>query len=252
MPDAEAFSDYARIYDAIYADKDYAGEAEFVLARLRGAGGSLPSTLLDVGSGTGRHLREFARRGIRVVGVDRSREMTAIARDRIAADGTGSEVVVDDIRSFALGRRFAAACSLFHVVSYLTTVPDLAAAFAAVRRHLDPGARFFFDFWHLPGVRLDPPGLRERRFVTAEGSITRRMVPRWREPVVTLDIEIDGDLSGRTVRIREAHALRAWLPGELAGALASSGFAVASWGGGLEARPLGEPDWLGWALAEAT
>jgi len=251
MPDPVApgaFSDYARVYDAIYADKDSASEASFVMARLGDGGGRLPSTLLEVGCGTGRHLSEFVRHGAQVTAIDRSAEMAAIARGRAIP---GVEVVVDDARSFVLEKTFAAAVALFHVVSYLTTADDLAACFAAVRRHLVAGAPFLFDFWHLPGVRLDPPSRRERSFTVEEGSFHRSMLPTWRDPVVDLDIEIDGDLCGRPVRIRERHLLRAWSRTELAVALEATGFTTNGWGAGLGSGALVERDWHGWALARA-
>lgn len=256
MPDpaaAEIFADYADVYDAIYAAKDYRREAGFVLDRLRGPEGALPSTLLEIGSGTGRHMQEFAREGVQVTGLDRSRAMTAIARQRIASvAGTVPCAVADgDVRDFHLGQRFAAATALFHVTSYLTTTADLLAGFASIRRHLNLGVPFFFDFWHLPGVKLDPPSRRDRTFATPSGTFIRIMDPTWREPVVTLEIGIDGELAGRPVRIREQHQLRAWMPAELEAALSASGFVVDRWGAALDPQPLSERDWLGWALARA-
>lgn len=63
------FGDYARYYDVLYQDKDYAGEADFVLSCLVRRQGE-PRTLLDLGCGTGRHGLEMARRGVSVTGVD--------------------------------------------------------------------------------------------------------------------------------------------------------------------------------------
>jgi len=65
------FGDYARYYDVLYQDKDYAGEADFVLSCLVRRQGE-PRTLLDLGCGTGRHGLEMARRGVSVTGVDMS------------------------------------------------------------------------------------------------------------------------------------------------------------------------------------
>lgn len=64
------FGDYARYYNVLYQDKDYAGEADFVLSCLKRRH-EAPRTLLDLGCGTGRHALEMARRGVSVTGVDR-------------------------------------------------------------------------------------------------------------------------------------------------------------------------------------
>ena len=73
------FSRSARIYDAVYAWKDYAGEAErvheLVQARKPGA-----ATLLDVACGTGTHLAELRRR-YRCEGLDLDADLLAVARE---------------------------------------------------------------------------------------------------------------------------------------------------------------------------
>ena len=63
------FGDYARYYNLLYRDKDYAGETDFVLGTLHRAG-TTPQSLLDLGCGTGRHALEMATRGLAVTGVD--------------------------------------------------------------------------------------------------------------------------------------------------------------------------------------
>lgn len=55
------FGGYARYYDLLYRDKDYAGEAEYVARTIRSA---VPDArdILELGSGTGRHGRLLATR----------------------------------------------------------------------------------------------------------------------------------------------------------------------------------------------
>ena len=53
------FADYARYYNVLYKDKDYAAEVSFILQCLQNTG-STPGTLLDLGCGTGRHALEMA------------------------------------------------------------------------------------------------------------------------------------------------------------------------------------------------
>ena len=88
--------EYQARFDALAASgADVHGEATFV-RRLQ------PSTVLDMGCGTGRVAIELARHGIEVVGVDPDLSMIEVARQRapelewVAADGTTVE----------LGRRF--------------------------------------------------------------------------------------------------------------------------------------------------
>jgi len=59
-------------------DKDYAAEAEYVARLIRS---SVPTarTILELGSGTGRHGRLLAAMGFDVHGIERSAEMVASA-----------------------------------------------------------------------------------------------------------------------------------------------------------------------------
>ena len=87
---------YQARFDALAsAGVDVHGEAAFV-ASLH------PSSVLDAGCGTGRVAIELARRGVRVVGVDRDESMIAEARRR----APGLDWVHADLAELALGRAF--------------------------------------------------------------------------------------------------------------------------------------------------
>jgi ubiquinone/menaquinone biosynthesis C-methylase UbiE len=83
-----AFSEYSDYYDLYYARKDYAAEADFVL-KLASRLGVKPQTLLDMGCGTGRHLEEFVKRGLKCDGFDLSTEMLSQASKRLAGTDVG-------------------------------------------------------------------------------------------------------------------------------------------------------------------
>ena len=73
---------YADVYDALYEDKDYAKEAQFVLEQIHKLAPKPELRVLDLGCGTGRHAVALAERGIRVIGIDRSPFMVAAAERR--------------------------------------------------------------------------------------------------------------------------------------------------------------------------
>jgi ubiquinone/menaquinone biosynthesis C-methylase UbiE len=61
------FADYARYYDLLYRDKDYAAEAEYVAGLIRKFHPAARS-ILELGSGTGIHASLPAEKGFTVHG----------------------------------------------------------------------------------------------------------------------------------------------------------------------------------------
>ena len=152
---------YAGAYDALYQDKDYEAECDFLEQIFNRYAQSPIHTILDLGCGTGGHALPLARRGYVVTGVDRSEQMLTEARRRADAVAVGGRLpagfVHGDIRTLDLGCAFDAVIAMFAVISYQTTNEDLLAAFGTARRHLAPGGLFIFDAWFGPAVLAQRP-----------------------------------------------------------------------------------------------
>lgn len=220
------FVDYARYYDLLYRDKDYAGEADHVARTLRAVAPNARS-VLELGSGTGRHGRLLAAMGFDVFGIERSSDMVASA-EAATVPGAGSfNCAVGDARAIQLERRFDAVIALFHVVSYQTADADLRAMFATASRHLLPGGVFLFDVWHGPAVLTQRSERRVKRVADTALEVIRTAVPRLdveRHTVnVTYDVECRDRQSGEVVRFSEDHLVRYLFPEEIGQLAAGAG-----------------------------
>lgn len=167
------FERYAACYDALYAEKDYAAECDFVEALLCAHAAGRVRSLLDLGCGTGGHAIPLARRGYQVTGVDRSDGMLEAARAKAAAAGVTVDFRGGDLRALDLGRTFDAVLAMFAVVGYQTSNDDLLAAFRAVRRHLAPKGLFVFDAWFGPAVLAQRPTDRVKTVTQGTGRTIR-------------------------------------------------------------------------------
>lgn len=214
------FDAYARYYDLVNKDKDYAGEARYVHSLIqRYAAGK--TRLLDIGCGTGRHAQLFAELGLDVAGLDRSEAMITQAK----LSSPELEFHVGDVCSFKLEEEFEVISALFHVVSYLTSVEQLQAAFASIRQHLQPGGLFIFDCWHGPAVLHQRPEIRIRRLSDDTTRIVRIAEPTMSIPdqTVNVDFQIFVEEQGVWDEITENHLMRYLFAAEVESLLADNG-----------------------------
>jgi SAM-dependent methyltransferase len=243
----------------LYHDKNYAIEAQFVLEKLCMVSPRVLRHILDLGCGTGLHAVHMARTGISVTGIDRSADMVAVAENRRKSLSENVRNCLDfrigDIRTIHLHRRYEAVLALFHVMSYQIRDSDLKAVFQMVRRHLQAGGAFMFDFWYGPAVLRHPPQPRAKTSRLGDNIITRKMTPEWdrkRHVVrVKYDIEIKNIVSGEKTRDREQHVVRYYFLDEVRDRLAVCGFEVVQIGEWMTGKCPTDDNFSVYALAKA-
>jgi SAM-dependent methyltransferase len=103
--------------------------------------------ILELACGACAHGLPLAQRGHHVAGLDRSAGMLALAGQRAAEAGVAVELRQGDVVDFQLDLPpFDCAIFLYETFQLLTEYDDLLRHFAAVRRHLVPGALYVIDF----------------------------------------------------------------------------------------------------------
>lgn len=159
----------AHYYDEIYGEKTYRDEAEAV-QRLMATHCPSAATLLEVGCGTGGHLEHLAS-WYDVHGVDLSREMISVAREKLKGIPLGQA----DMRDFDLGTTFDVVACLFSVIGYVESAEELDRSIACMARHLAPRGLLIVEPWLTPeqwrvtgavrgGMRVDRQELKIARF----------------------------------------------------------------------------------------
>ena len=129
----------ADVYDDLYRDDAMATAAAVRCLRDLAGGGAV----LELGIGTGRLALPLAAAGVRVHGVDASREML----DRLAAKPGGSDIDVTmaDFSSFEVPGRFALAILAFNTIFALPDQDAQVRCFECVAAHLEPGGCFVVE-----------------------------------------------------------------------------------------------------------
>ncbi len=221
---------YARLYDAMYATKDYARECDAVEAAMRSHGdGGTYRSILDLGCGTGSHDVVLARRGYEVTGVDLSADMVEIARHKAAEGGLRVEFAVSDMRTVDLGRTFDAVLIMFAVLGYQTGDDDVRAALRTAHRHLRPGGVLVLDVWNAETVLRE--GARDRLSVLERPGrqLIKASLRTLRPGTTVVDVRMRvWEIEGRTLTASadESHGMRAFAPRELERFLAEAGLTL--------------------------
>ena len=250
------FGEYSKYYDLLYKDKNYSAEVMFVLAKLAENGISAPTTLLDLGCGTGRHALEMSSRGVEVTGVDLSEHMLQSGRAMMANAKLPNcpELLFGDARTVRLEKKFDAVTSLFHVISYQTTELDALALLTTAWEHLMPGGVFLFDFWFGAGVLSDPPTYREKIMEDAHTHVLRTATPvhRIEQNIVEVNynISLTDKTNSLTSQLVEKHTMRYWFLPELSYLAKNVGFTVRQSGSWLSNHPVHLSTWNGWLLLQ--
>lgn len=112
--------------------------------------------VLDLCCGTGSSSDAFLAQGWRVVGVDLSPDMVAIAQTRTDQDGHGEATyLVGDVAKLDLGSvdEFDLIISLYDSLNHLPDLEALEAALTTARTYARPGAALVFDLNTEAGIR---------------------------------------------------------------------------------------------------
>jgi SAM-dependent methyltransferase len=101
--------------------------------------------ILDLGCGVGRHSLEFARRGHKVVGVDRTKSYLERAKASAADENLDIEFVLEDMRSFRRESSFDITLSMFTSFGYFEDPEEQMRVLRNIHFSLRPGGRFVYQ-----------------------------------------------------------------------------------------------------------
>lgn len=150
-----SYNQFAYYYDRLMRDMPYGKWLTFTEDCWERYG--KPATVVDLGCGTGMITIPIAQNGTRVIGIDLSEDMLAVASsksDAMEAEGrsakTGSITWLhQDIREWQLTEKVDVAISFCDCFNYLLAEEDIIQAFRQTYEGLSAGGLFIFDV-HTP------------------------------------------------------------------------------------------------------
>jgi ubiquinone/menaquinone biosynthesis C-methylase UbiE len=116
-----------------------------------------PKTVLDICCGTGQMALNFAQWGYRVVGVDASKSMLAVARRRCSSFLRSGRVqfVLGDSLSFKTHERFGLVVCTFDSVNHFESVDALRRLFSVANRSTHSRGILVFDIQTITAAKIN-------------------------------------------------------------------------------------------------
>lgn len=177
--------------------------------------GAVVKSALDLGCGTGVLCETLHAAGIDTLGVDLSREMIDIARQR----APGLRYAVMDIVALDPGERFDLATCTGDAINHIADLKDVGRVFANVHAALNPGGYFVFDLLNpaeiAPGEPFEAP--------CGDGGSVRFLTEAAGDGRVTLRIDM---LEGGALRFSETIREVIHDVGAVCALLRENGFAI--------------------------
>ncbi len=137
------FRVFAEYYDQIYQKrKNYANESKTIREIIEKFENIQSKTLLDVGCGTGEHLKHLSLE-YRCTGVDINRMMIKLARRKVPE----AKFKVANMIDFRLREKFDVITCLFSSIGYVRSFSNLVKTFGTFYRHLHDKGLVIVEPW---------------------------------------------------------------------------------------------------------
>lgn len=199
------YKDLAGIYDLVNQGKNYTGEADFLKSLFQKY---FVRTVLDVGCGTGTHMKLLEEAGFECDGIDLNKEMLDIAKKKVRGN-----LIQADMTDFRLGKKYDAIICMFAAFNHLIEPSYARKALNCFRGHLNSGGILLIDL-HNP----QSSGNKQDN----SGNIVRSMKWNYDSKTRIEESVVDFTIDGR--EIRDRHTMRIYSIDEMREMVNAAGF----------------------------
>ena len=201
------YRDLAHIYDIVNQNKDYSRETDFLEKLFRDR---KIETILDVGCGTGTHMKLLEEKGFECNGVDLNQEMLEVAREKVKG-----ELIQADMKNFDLNKKYDAVTCLFAAFNHLKNREEAKKALKCFKKHLNEKGFLLIDL-HNP----QRDGEKYKNF----GDVEIKM--KWKYDSETKKEHTKTTFKVKGKEIMDEHTLRIYSIDEMKEMLEETGFSV--------------------------
>lgn len=216
---AKSYTALGGIFEYLNADCDYLTWSQYLLNKIKRAGGY--STGLDIGCGNGYFTRALNKAGYRVDGADISESMLSRAKQLAAKEGVRCEFLLADITKLKVCKKVDFVTAVNDCVNYVPK-NKLKATFARIYAATNVNGAFFFDISSENKIRKILGG---NLFGEDRDDVTYLWFNTQTEDGVQMDLTVFmREESGLYRRYEETHIQYAHTEEEIVSALKEAGF----------------------------
>ncbi len=135
--------EFSNLYDELMTSSKYDKWNDLIKEQVKKY--SIKGNAIDLACGTGTISKMLLELDFNVVGVDKSKYMINLAKEKLKAYNDKINFVISDLRTFNIPKKFDLAVSFYDSLNYLLSIDDLKKVFKKVYDHLNKGAYFIFD-----------------------------------------------------------------------------------------------------------
>lgn len=230
------YDNFSMVYDALMYDADYKKRTAYLL-KLFKKYGKKPTLLLDLACGTGGFSNEFSKNGIEVIGIDISRQMLSVAREKSAEQGIDVLYLCQKAENLDLYGTVDGAVCCFDSLNHITDYRNFCKAIERVSLFLEKDCLFIFD---LNTKYKHEFVLADNVFVIENEDIYCVWANKYKEKNSVVDISLDFfvEQDGLYERFSEQFSERAYSSQEVEYALERAGLQVVTIFDDLTENPL--------------
>lgn len=166
-----SYKKQACYYDSIYDrdnEKDYYTEANTILEIINHHPLNSKESLLDVGCGTGNHLKYF-KQWFKVEGLDVSSQMIEIAKQKLPE----TTFHLENMSNFYLDQRYDIITYLFGSIGWTKTLEKMETSIVNMTKHLNENDLLIIEPWFTPETWKD--GILSSSYIEKGDSAVARM-----------------------------------------------------------------------------
>ncbi|MFC1669134.1 class I SAM-dependent methyltransferase [Spirochaetota bacterium] len=222
------YNDLAKYYFSIESNhRNLTDDISLILYLLKDYGNS-PS-LLDLGCGTGEHLNELSKHGIKCLGIDNSEEMLKIARERFPGN---IEFINADISEIQFSNQFDAVISMFGSFDYILYDADIKKALGNIWNALKTGGTALLEVWNsIPIKKIGEKKPNRISTTKFENMIIERdrgfnILNYPEKTLVEVNYRYFMKSDNKTKTLRDKHLMRAYSVDEISDFVTGNGFTI--------------------------